>query len=278
MGFLENLISTIRSFVTGSVINFIFLALCALVFVVIGFKLSGWIVNKVKKSHPFAKMDKSLAGFTCSFIGISLKVLVVVIAATIVGIDVTALSAVLATAGVTAGLALQGSLSNLTGGLMILFFRPFKVGDFIDNHTDSGTVSEIGIFYTTLTTGDNKTITVPNGLLSNATIVNYSTKSTRRVDIEFSAAHDSDIDMVNKVMLTVAGANDKILKDPAPFAALLRQEPSSLVFVLRVWCNRADYWNVYFYLEENMKKAFDIKGIEIPFGQLDVHISNNSEN
>ena len=278
MGFLDSLINTIKAFVTGSVINFIFLAICALVFIVIGFKLSSWIAKKVKTSKGLEKMDTSLAGFLCSFISIALKVLVVVVAATIVGFDVTALSAVLATAGVTAGLALQGSLTNLTGGLMILFFRPFKVGDYIDNHTDSGTVSEIGIFYTTLNTPDNKTITVPNGLLSNATVVNYSTKSTRRVDMEFSASYGSDIDMVNKVMLTVAGANDKILKDPAPFAALIRQEANSLVFVLRVWCNSADYWNVYFYLEESMKKAFDIKGIEIPFNQLDVHISDKTEN
>lgn len=277
MGFLDSLINTIKAFVTGSIINFIFLAICALAFIVIGFKLSSWFAKKIKASKNFEKMDKSLAGFLCSFISISLKVLVVVVAATIVGFDVTALSAVLATAGVTAGLALQGSLTNLTGGLMILFFRPFKVGDYIDNHTDSGTVSEIGIFYTTLSTPDNKTITVPNGMLSNATVVNYSTKSTRRVDMEFPASYGSDIDMVNKVMLTVAGANDKILKDPAPFAALIRQDSSALVFVLRAWCNSADYWDVYFYLEENMKKAFDIKGIEIPFNQLDVHISDKTE-
>ena len=277
MGFLDSLINTIKVFVTGNVINFIFLAICAIVFIVIGFKLSSWLAKKVKTSKGLEKMDKSLAGFLCSFISISLKILVVVIAATIVGFDVTALSAVLATAGVTAGLALQGSLSNLTGGLMILFFRPFKVGDFIDTHSDSGTVSEIGIFYTTLVTGDNKTITVPNGLLSNATVVNYSTKGTRRVDMEFTASYNSDIDMVNKVMLTVAGANPKILKDPAPFAALIRQDSSALVFVLRVWCNSPDYWNVYFYLEESMKKAFDIKGIEIPFSQLDVHISDKTE-
>ncbi|MBR5539078.1 MAG: mechanosensitive ion channel [Clostridia bacterium] len=274
MTFLESFINTIKNFVTGSVINFIFLALCALVFILVGFKLSSWLVAKIKKSNAFSKLDVSLASFLASFISISIKILIVVVAATIVGFDVTALSAVLATAGVTAGLALQGSLSNLTGGLMILFFRPFKVGDYIDNHSDSGTVKEIGIFYTTLVTPDGKRITVPNGLLSNATVVNYSTEEIRRVDIEFSAAYGSDIDKVNKVMQTVAGANDKVLKDPAPFTALLRQEDSALIFVVRAYCKNSDYWNVYFYLEENMKKAFDAMGIEIPFNQLDVLLKN----
>ena len=277
MSFLESLIGTIRNFITGSVINFIFLALCALVFILIGFKLSSWLVSRIKKSNGFKKLDTSLASFLASFISIGLKVLIVVVAATIVGIDVTALSAVLATAGVTAGLALQGSLSNLTGGLMILFFRPFKVGDYIDNHTDSGTVKEIGIFYTTLVTPDGKRITVPNGLLSNATVVNYSVEDNRRVDIEFHVAHGSDIEKVNKVMLTVASANDKVFKDPAPFVALHRQEQSSLVFVVRAHCKNSDYWDVYFYLEENMKKAFDAMGIKVPYNQLDVHVANKED-
>ena len=272
---LDGILNTIKAFVTGSVINFIFLALCALAFILIGFKVTSWIVALIRKSKNFKKLEDSVETFLASFINIALKILVVVIAATIVGFDVTALSAVIATFGVTAGLALQGSLSNLTGGIMILIFHPFKVGDYIDNHTDSGTVAEIGIFYTTLVTPDNKTITVPNGMLSNATVVNYSTKDTRRVDIEFSVSYDSDIDKVNKVILTVANANEKVLKDPAPFASLLRQDAHALVFVMRAWCNSADYWDVYFNLEENMKKAFDAVGIQIPFNQLDVHFDNN---
>jgi len=277
MTFFESFINTIKAFVTGSVINFIFLALCAIAFVFIGFKLSSWVVKLIKKSKGFKKLDDSVESFLASLIGITLKILVVVVAATIVGFDVTALSAVIATFGVTAGLALQGSLSNLTGGIMILIFRPFKVGDYIDNHSDSGTVESIGIFYTTLKTPDNKTITVPNGLLSNATVVNYSTEDTRRVDIEFTVSYDSDIDKVNKVMQTAANADEKIFKDPAPFTALLRQDASALVFVIRVWCNSSDYWSVYFGLEENMKKAFDAVGIEIPFNQLDVHFDKTDD-
>lgn len=276
MEFLDGIIATIRAFVTGSVINFIFLAICALAFILIGFKVSSWVVKLIKKSKRFRALEDSVESFLSSLISIALKGLVVIIAATIVGFDVTALSAVIATFGVTAGLALQGSLSNLTGGIMILIFHPFKVGDYIDNHTDSGTVAEIGIFYTTLVTPDNKTITVPNGLLSNATVVNYSTKDTRRVDIEFTVSYDSDIDKVNKVMMTVVNANDKVLKDPAPFVALLRQDASALVFIVRAWCNSSEYWNVYFAIEENMKKAFDAVGIEIPYNQLDVHFDKEN--
>ena len=271
---LDSIVKTVQNFVTGSVINFIFLAICALAFVLVGFKLSSFVVSIIKKSKNFQKLDDSIESFLASFINITLKILVVIVAATIVGFDVTALSAVIATFGVTAGLALQGSLSNLTGGIMILIFRPFKLGDYIDNHTDSGTVKEIGIFYTTLLTPDNKTITVPNGMLSNATVVNYSTQDTRRVDLEFTASYGSDIDKVMKVIRTVAASNEKVFKDPEPFVALLRQDASALVFVLRVWCERTEYWNVYFYLEENMKKAFDAVGIEIPFPQLDVYHKN----
>ena len=277
MTFLESFLNTIKVFVTQNAVNFIFSAICALVFILVGFKVSGWLVKTLKNSKGFQKLDDSLETFVASFLNIGLKILVVVVAATIVGIDVTALSAVLATAGVTVGLALQGSLSNLTGGLMILFFRPFKVGDFIDNHTDSGTVREIGIFYTTLTTPDNKRITIPNGLLSNATVVNASAEPTRRVDMEFSVAYTSDIDKVLKVMRTVTEANGKVLKDPAPFVALLRQDASALVFVVRAWVDAPNYWDVYFYLGENMKKAFDAMGIEIPFNQLDVHFDKTEE-
>ena len=208
-----------------------------------------------------------------SAIGVSLKILTVVIAATIVGINATALSAVLGTVGLTIGLALQGSLSNFTGGLMILFFQPFKVGDFIDNHTDSGTVREIGIFYTTLDTSDNKRITVPNGVLSNATIVNYSAEKNRRVDMKFSVDYSADIDKVVEILLAVAAADNRILKEPAPFAVLSEHGESALIFTMRVWCASDNYWNVYYYLCAEVKKALDAAGIDIPFNQLNVRLS-----
>ncbi len=266
------MLETIKNYVAEGGVNLIFSAICALIFVLVGFKLSGWIVKLMKKSRGFKKLDESFATFIGSLVSVALKIIVIIIAATIVGIDATALSAILGSAGLALGLALQGSLSNFAGGMMILFFRPFKVGDYIDNHSDAGTVQEIGIFYTTLSTPDNKVITVPNGALSNATVVNYSVKDTRRVDFEFTASYTSSIDEVIKVMLTVALTNDKVLRDPAPFAALNRQDASALVFTLRAWTTSANYWDVYFGIQEQMKKAFDKAGIEIPFNQLDVHI------
>ena len=168
------ILDTIKSFIATGGINLLFSAICAIVFVLIGFKLSGKVTKLVRNSKHFQHMDDSARGFIGSFIGIGLKVLIIIIAASILGINGTALASVIGTAGVAIGLAMQGSLSNLVGGMMILFFRPFKVGDYIDNHTDSGTVREIGVFYTVLRTPDNKTITIPNGALSNATVVNYS--------------------------------------------------------------------------------------------------------
>ena len=266
------MLESIKTYVAQGGINLIFSAICALVFVLVGFKISKWIVKLIKKSRGFKKLDESVSSFLCSMVSVALKIIVVIVAATIVGIDATALSAVLGSAGLAIGLALQGSLSNFAGGMMILFFRPFKVGDYIDNHTDAGTVQDIGIFYTTIVTPDNKVITIPNGALSNATVVNYSVKDTRRLDFEFTASYSSDIDEVIKVLLTVALSHNLVLRDPAPFAALKSQGASALVFVLRVWVKSDDYWTVNFDVQEQMKNAFDKAGIEIPFNQLDVHI------
>ncbi len=266
------MLDTIKNYIAEGGINLIFSAICALVFILVGFKLSGWVVKLLKKSRSFKKLDESAASFIGSLINVAIKILVIIIAATIVGIDATALSAVLGSAGLAIGLALQGSLSNFAGGIMILFFRPFKVGDFIDNHADAGTVIDIGIFYTTINTPDNKRITIPNGALSNATVVNYSTEQNRRVDLEFAAAYNSDIDEVIKVLLTVALSHNLVLRDPAPFAALSRQDSSALVFTLRAWTKSENYWTVYFEIQEAMKKAFDKAGIEIPYSKLDVHI------
>ncbi len=268
-----NFIDGIHSFVATNGINFVFSAICALIFVLIGFKVSGMLVKMFKRGRGFRRLNESVSGFVVSAIGVSLKILTVVIAATIVGINATALSAVLGTVGLTIGLALQGSLSNFTGGLMILFFQPFKVGDFIDNHTDSGTVREIGIFYTTLDTSDNKRITVPNGVLSNATIVNYSAEKNRRVDMKFSVDYSADIDKVVEILLAVAAADNRILKEPAPFAALSEHGESALIFTMRVWCASDNYWNVYYYLCAEVKKALDVAGIDIPFNQLNVRLS-----
>jgi small conductance mechanosensitive channel len=251
--------------------------IAALLVLFIGLKITKFIVKLVIKSKVFHAIDVTAQTFLKSVLNIALKAIVFITAIGVLGVPLTSVVTVVASCGVAVGLALQGGLSNLAGGIIIIILKPFKVGDYIIEGGVEGTVEAIGIFYTTLATPDNKRITVPNGLLSNATVINYSAEETRRVDMEFTVAYGTDIEKVNKVLLTVAGANDKILKDPAPFAALHRQGDSALVFVLRSWCKNSDYWNVYFYLEENMTKAFTAMGIEIPFNQLDVHIAKTED-
>ena len=246
--------------------------IAALVVLVVGIKLAGIFVKKLGKSKGFHKLDDSIGHFILSVLKILLYVVVVITAAGIVGIPATSFITVLASAGVAIGLALQGSLANIAGSIMILFFRPFKIGDFIEGNGVSGTVEDINLFYTVIKTPDNKTITCPNGALSNGNITNYSTKDTRRVDLTFSVAYDTDIDRAKGLILAIIESEECALKDPAPFVALSVHNESSIDFVARAWCKSEDYWTLYFNLLEKTKKAFDVAGIEIPFPQVDVHV------
>ena len=238
----------------------------------IGFKIARWVVKMVSKGKAFTKLDKSVQSFLLSFIKIILYSLVVASVAIIWGIPTTSFMTVFTSAGVAIGLALQGALSNFAGGLMILIFKPFKIGDFIENGAVMGTVKDITIIYTILYTVDNKVITIPNGTLTNSNVINYSALPQRRVDIKFSAGYHDDIDKVKSVLMSVAEAHEKVLKDPAPFIRLIAQAASSLDYTFRVWVNGADYWEVYFDMMERVKKAFDENGICIPFQQVDVHM------
>ena len=188
------------------------------------------------------------------------------------GVPSTAFLTIFTSAGVAIGLALQGGLSNFAGGLMILFFRPFKVGDYIESEGASGTITEITVIYTIVTTPDNRVITIPNGKLTNANIINYSSKKQRRVEIIVSASYDSDTEFVKQTLLEVAAGTKGVLDDPAPVARLKEMSASSIDFVYRVWCKTPDYWDVYFDSMERIKKTFDEKGIEIPYKKVDVNI------
>lgn len=248
--------------------------LYALVILVVGFKLTNWLMKWLSKGKGFQKLDPSVQSFFKSFAGILLKVLVVISAAVVLGIPTTSFITMLASGGVAIGLALQGSLSNLAGGLMILVFKPFKVGDYIVAQGHEGTVRSISIFYTTLVSLDNEVITLPNGNLTNSTVVNKTCEPTRRVDLDFSVSYTSDIDTVKSVMLSVAKAHPSVKQEPAPFARLVRQEDSALVFQLRVWCDTQQYWTVHHDMNEQMKNEFDRQGISIPYPQMDVHIQS----
>jgi len=262
------IVNTVVSFATA----FGFKLIAALLVLVIGLKLAKFITKKIKKSKGFHKLDASVQSFLGNCLLAAFDIVVIVSACLIVGIPAASFIAALGTAGVAIGLALQGSLSNFAGGLMILIFKPFKVGDFIDSNGVSGTVIDISIFYTVLRTGDNKHVTIPNGTLMNSTVTNASAEDTRRVDFTFSANYGCDVEKVKKILLDVAASEEKAFNDPAPFCRLTSHGESSLDFVLRVWCNSADYWDINFNIKEKVVKAFEENGIEIPFPQLDVHL------
>ena len=240
----------------------------------LGIRLIKWFLRRVFTLERFSRkrnVDPTIFNFLHTVAAIALYVLLVFTCASILNLPMTGFMTALGSIGLAIGLALQGGLSNLAGSVLIAVFRPFGLGDYIETGDTAGTVKDIGLFYTTLQTFDNRRIIIPNGSLSGGTITNYSTLPTRRVDLEFSAAYASDIDRVNGILLRVASSHPLTLEDPAPFARLLRQDSSALVFVLRVWCKTADYWTVRFDLNEQVKKAFDQAGVEIPFPQLDVH-------
>ena len=246
--------------------------LLALVVMIIGYRIISVIERRFKKPGKFSKLDATVKSFIISFVTIALKVLLMIIVLSIVGVPMASLVTIVGSCAVAIGLALQGGLSNIAGGLMILIFKPFKVGDFINSNGMEGTVKSITMFYTTLLTVDNKIIQLPNGTLSNSNITNYSANEKRRVDINLSVAYSSDIDKVKKVINGVIEKHELILKDEDIFVRLTKHDESALIFTLRVWVLTKDYWQVYFDLLENIKREFDKNGIEIPFNQLDVHM------
>ncbi len=249
--------------------------LAALVVLAIGAKIIGSLCKWMRRTHKLSKLDDGLRTFLESFAKIGLYALLIITVASIIGIPATSFITILASCGVAIGLALQGSLSNVAGGLMILFFKPFRIGDYIEAGGESGTVTDISVVYTVLLTPDNKRITMPNGNLTNSVIKNYSAEALRRVDLTFGAEYGSDVEKVKAVITRVAESHELVLKDPAPFVRLTECADSSLNYVVRVWCKNSDYWTVSFDLKEGVKKAFDENGIGIPFPQMDVHISNS---
>ena len=217
------------------------------------------------------KMDPTIRSFLTSLVNIVLLTLLIISVVSALGVNTTSFAALLASAGVAVGMALSGNLQNLAGGIVILLFRPFKVGDYIEAQGVGGTVSEIQIFHTILTTPDNKKLFLPNGVLSSGNIANYSKEPLRRVDFTVSIEYGEDTDKVRSVLLELLSADERILKDPAPFVALGSLADSSVNMTVRVWVNSADYWNVYFQTNETIYKEFNKRGINFPFPQLTVH-------
>ena len=251
----------------------------SIVIMIVSFSIINWLSKKIakradKKVESNKKIDKTIYR-TLSYVAkVGLKVLVVIALIGYVGIDTSAITALIASLGVGVGLAINGTLSNLAGGILILITRPFKDDDYIDACGYSGTVEDIRICHTKLRTTDNKVIYLPNGKLSTSEIVNYSEKDLRRVDLTFSISYSDDFEKAKKVIEEVWNQNELILKDPAPSVRVSAQSASSIDLTAKVWCKNDDYWTVNFDMLEQVKTAFDQNGIQIPFNQLDVHIKN----
>ena len=245
--------------------------IAALLILIIGFKVVNVLTKKLVNSKALNKLEGSARSFIKSLEGIVAKVLIGIVALSVMGVPMTSIITVVGSCGLAVGLALQGSLANIAGGLVLLLVKPFKVGDFIMSGDIAGTVTEIGIFNTKVRTVDNRMIIVPNSTISNATVTNVSELPLRRVDLTFTAAYADDIAAVKRALLSVCEKHEKILSDPAPFARVSGHKESAIEYTVRAWVKSEDYWDVYFDLYEQVKAAFDEKGITIPFPQLDVH-------
>ncbi|WP_417875274.1 mechanosensitive ion channel family protein [Winogradskyella sediminis] len=216
--------------------------------------------------------DESLKKFLSNLISWILKIVLIIVVLGTMGVETTSFAAIIAAAGLAIGLALQGSLANFAGGVLIMIFKPIKIGDLIEAQGEIGVVKEIEIFTTKLIGLSNKEIIIPNGSLSNGNIVNYTTQGTRRVDLVFGVSYDADIKQTKDVFSKVLAAHPLILKDPAPTIALSELADSSINFVVRPWCKTEDYWTVYFDITEQVKEALDAAGIDIPYPhQVEIH-------
>lgn len=244
----------------------------ALVVLIIGLWIIGRFVKVTDRVMEKRDVNVSLRGFLRSLMSILLKVMLVISIAEMVGIETTSFIAVLGAAGLAVGLALQGTLANFAGGVMILLFKPFKVGDLIESHGHLGKVKEVHIFVTILLTPENKTVILANSAVSSGDIVNYTTEGLIRVDMTFGISYDSNIKDAKDVLMKIVKSHPKVLKDPAPFIGVKELADSSVNLAVRPYTKPEDYWEVYFFVYEEGKIALDKAGVTIPFPQMDVHL------
>jgi small conductance mechanosensitive channel len=245
----------------------------ALAVFIIGRMVAGIIVSLVEKLLAKAKMEEILINFISSIVSAVLTLFIIVAALDRLGVDTTSLIALMGAAGLAVGLALQGSLQNFAAGVMLIIFRPFKAGDYVDAGGTSGTVETIKIFNTVLKTPDNREVIVPNGAIYGGTITNFSARATRRIDMVFGIGYGDDIRKAKEVIKAILESDERILKDPEPLIAVGELGDNSVNFNVRPWVNSGDYWPVKFDLNERIKLAFDENGISIPYPQMDVHMA-----
>lgn len=248
----------------------------ALVTLIIGLWVVGKITAGLRKAIGKTNVDDMLANFLGGIVGMLLKVILFIAVLGMVGVETTSFAAILAAAGFAIGMALSGTLGNFAAGVMILLFRPFKNGDFIEAAGEAGVVEEISVFMTKMRTGDNKQILIPNSAVTGGNITNYSAKPTRRVDLVIGISYDDDIKKAHEVLNRILGEKDYVLKDPAWTVAVSELGDNSVNFVVRPWVKSADYWSAYFDLTETIKLTFDQEGLNFPYPQRDVHLYQQS--
>lgn len=247
--------------------------IAAVIILVVGFIVSNLIGKLVVKGMQAKGVDPSIHSFIRTCITLLIKFAVILSALSTLGVNVTSFLTAIGAAGVTAGLGLQASVSQLASGVQILINHPFKSGDFVDLGSVSGKVQEIKLMYTVLVTADNKRVIVPNSTITTSNIINFNGENRRRLDLVYSVAYDQNIEEAKAAILEVVRGNQLILTDPEPLIAVKEHAASSINIACLIWCSSDDYWDVFYYMQEQVKLSFDDNGIEIPFGQLDVHIS-----
>jgi len=269
---MEDILPTIKEWLATKGLTLGINILAALAIFIVGRLVAKGIEKLLRKIMTARKVEPTLVAFTTSLIYATMLAFVVVAAIDRVGIQTTSFVAILGAAGLAIGLAMQGSLANFAAGVLLIIFRPFKVGDYIEGGGTAGTVEEVQIFTTILKSPDNRRIIVPNAKMTADNIINFSAKETRRVDLVFGVSYGDDLDKARRIITTVLEADARVLKDPAPVVAVNTLNESSVDFVVRPWVKSADYWGAKFGLTEAVKKQFDAEGVTIPFPQRDVHV------
>lgn len=253
-------------------INIALRLLLAGILLLVGSLIIKFVVKKLKHGKFSTRVDKTVHHFTVSFVKIALYVILAIIVVATLGVEMSSIIAVIGSVGLAISLAVQGTLSNLASGIMILVFKPFREGDYIETSGEGGTVTEVGIFYTTLCTPDNKIVVVPNGGVTSSVLRNYSTKETRRVDVALTLAHGTSLETVQQVVREVVDTHELILKDPAPFVRLTGLDGGSITVTVRAWVKNENFWDVNFHLLETIYARLGEAGVSVPHTQVDLHL------
>ena len=264
-------IEKIKSFLTTAGVNL----LLGIIILIVGFFLIHWLVKFLRRSKAFAKLDPSLQSFFVNAIKLVLAVIVVLSAANVIGVPLTSVLTIFASAGVAISLGMQGALGNLVGGLTLLILKPIKTGEYVKIGEYRGIVKTIGAFYTEIKTLDNSLISLPNSNLTNTAIVNYSREGISRIEASFTVSYNSNIDKVREVLLEMARKCDYVLEDPSPWVLITQCTETGIVVLVRAWANAEDWGNVYYYMLEYGKRALDAAGIKVPYQQMDVHLQKD---